>query len=108
MRRAVTFLILMPLVGCAAHRSKTVEVSQPLVFRDRAPAAAMVFDAPVARPLPTEALARLYRDPAAFVGYDDTIVTYTVVRTDDRQYLFDNFNDFERQTLSAKVSVSYR
>lgn len=104
----VAVLFLTTLAGCAADRSKPVEATQPLVFRRPAPAAALAFDAPTGLVLSYQALARDYRDPAAYVGYDDIVTTYSYTLTDDRQYLFDNFNDFERRVISARTSVSYR
>ncbi len=107
--RAVFILLMLPLaVGCANQSTRKAEPTRTFAPTPAAPAAALAFDTPIAGELPYQMLAREYRSPAAYVGYDETIFTYSYTSTNDRQRLFDDFNHYERQVMSAKVSVSYR
>ena len=96
-------------VGCASSKKKQSEPAPPPAVAQLAkPSAALAFDPPAAYPLPEEVLARDFRERNAYVGYDQTIATFSYVRTDDRQRLFDKFNDFERRAVSRRSTVSYR
>jgi hypothetical protein len=101
----MTLLVLTTAIGCASQRNRK-ESTAP-VARIAAPAAALAFDLP-AGGMPEFAFNRPLRDPVAFVGFDGPIVTYSYIRTDDRQYIYDAFNDYERRSLSTRVGVSFR
>lgn len=104
--RSLLLVVLASLaVGCASRREKPAPAA---VAQLATPGAALAFDPPAAYPLPEFALARNDRDRQAYVGFDQTIVTYSYVETDDRQYLYDRFNDFERRAYSGRSTVSYR
>jgi len=105
--RCLAAIVLIGLtLGCSATRHKNAPPA-PVAQRS-APAAALAFDGPVNGTLPEYALDRPSRDPVAYVGYDLSIVIYSYTRTDDRQYLFDQFNDYDRQAYSTRIGVSYR
>ena len=106
MRSVVLIALLGLTVGCASNRQKSVAPAP--VAQLTAPSAALAFDGPMTGALPEYALNRPGREGGAYVGYDETIVTWSYTRTDDRQYLFDDFNDYDRRAYSARVGVSYR
>jgi len=99
-------------VGCASQSAKpqAAESTAVLVSYSTSRAGALVFDPPVAQDQPKVELAREDRTPGVFMGYDETIATYHVVRFDDRQANdFGVNNDrFERRSISYRVGVNYR
>ncbi|HEV7298606.1 MAG TPA: hypothetical protein VGN72_04515 [Tepidisphaeraceae bacterium] len=107
MRSLAVILSLGLITGCASHRDKTTAPPPPVAQLSQ-PSAALAFDVPGMQPLPEYVFARDLRQHAAYVGFDTAITTYAYVRTDDRQYIYDRFTDFERQAVSAKMWVSTR
>jgi hypothetical protein len=87
---------------------------------DAVPAAALVFDPPVARQEPPLQLSRQGRATEAFVGYEQGIVEYHYVRVDDRQRTGAGWDRgfgvgwgawgdrYERRAVSERFGVRYR
>ena len=106
MRGLAVIMSLLLVTGCASKSKKNAP--PPPVAQLSQPSAALAFDVPGVMPVPEFVFGRDFREHAAYVGYDEAIVTYAYVRTDDRQYIYDRFTDFERQAVSAKTWVSVR
>jgi hypothetical protein len=116
------------LCGCAAPAARNREGSDRgparlAVYRERAsrPAAALVFSPPLLQDSPPLELARDARQPAAFVGYPESVAEYFYVRWDDRQSGGEGSgfgfrggggggwgDRYERRAISEKVGVLYR
>jgi hypothetical protein len=116
--------------GCATHvrdRSAPGRVTAPVPADsdygryEAVPAAALVFTPPVVRQEPPLDLSREGRATEAFVGYEQGIVEYHYVRTDDRQRAGDGWNRgwgwgshgghgdrYERRAVTERVGVRYR
>jgi hypothetical protein len=105
MRELALLAVASLVLGCASKKSTSIPAP---VAQLAQPSAALAFDPPVAYLLPEYVLARNFRQQAAYVGYDQTITTFSYIETDDRQYHFDKFNDFERRAYSGRSTVSYR
>lgn len=105
MRCVLAMALLVLTVGCASQAP--VEPPAP-VAQLAAPAASLAFDAPAGGVVPEYVWNRDGRGPEAYVGFDESTITYSFIQTDDRQYLFDKFNDYDRRVYSTRVGVSYR
>jgi hypothetical protein len=106
MRVGVPILLLLGIMGCASQHADVEK--PPAVAQLARPAGALAFDPPVSLQLADEVLARGPRQPAAFVGYDETSIVYSYIQTDDRQILFDRFNHYDRRAIITRLGVSYR
>ena len=105
MRVLALLVVASSIVGCASKRPAPVPAP---VAQLAQPSAALAFDPPAGYPLPDYVLARGERQDRAYVGYDQTIMTFSHVETYDRQYHYDRFNDFERRAYSGRSTISYR
>ena len=116
--------------GCATHVCERVardQNSAPVAViaetgeYEAVPAAALVFTPPVVRQEPPLDLSRAGRATEAFVGYEQGIVEYHYVRTDDRQRSGDGWNRtwgwgsfgghgdrYERRAVTERIGVRYR
>jgi hypothetical protein len=102
-------LILGLAIASAGCTSSGARVSAE---RDRiAPpppaAAALAFTPPVTFDGPDLDLSRDGRGPAAISGYEETVVSTTWVRQDDRQRWgrWGDYSQFERRSISTTVTV---
>jgi hypothetical protein len=117
------------LFGCAAPAARSHDTSDPhpaqlAVYRERAsrPAAALVFSPPLLQDTAPLELSRDDRQPAAFMGYPESVAEFFYVRWDDRQAGGNGSSGFgfrggggsgwgdryERRAISEKVGVLYR
>lgn len=117
----VLSMVLLLASGCATnHKKKTnapldgpkqESTTRPAALHYQPSAAgSLVFDPPVTLGAPALDLSREYRNPDAFVAYDAGFITYTYVRTEDRQMGdgSNRYDRYDRRAISTKVGVSYR
>jgi hypothetical protein len=134
---ALAAFLITTVVGCASHQSPVVRTSTTeatlasttvpataLVVPERRPmpAVALAFDPPVPAPEVAIDLSRSERQPQAFLGYDEGVVEFFSIRTDDRQYGSlgihsggsgyggygsGSSDNFEREAISVKSGVRY-
>ena len=127
---AACALALAWTTGCATHVRERVardrDAARVAVEADSGeyeavPAAALVFTPPVVRQEPPLDLSRAGRATEAFVGYEQGIVEYHYVRTDDRQRSGDGWSRtwgwgssggygdrYERRAVTERIGVRYR
>lgn len=101
-------VLLLTAVGCAARSDKKASgVAMLRPTYQEAPAAALVFDAPVTLGEPAVFLPRDQRTLGAFVGFEELTTTYHYLRTDDRDSN-DGSDWYVRRSVSERIGVSYR
>jgi hypothetical protein len=106
MRQATMLILLAGLSGCAAGRPASMAKPVCLSYA-QSPSAALVFDPPASLYAPRLDLSREGRQPAAFVGFDETTTTSFYTRSDDQQNP-NGSNRLFRQAISEKTGISYR
>ena len=122
MRVGAAIFIAVALTGCASQvtrsRAHFTQVPEPRHYEEST-ASALVFDPPVAYGEPALELSREDRIPSAFVAFDEPIITYYWIHTDDWQGSdwgsgacggrYGLIGDcFQRRAVIDKVGVSYR
>jgi len=100
-------VVLMLLAGGCAVRAPHGQAGGPDGPIDR-PAAALVFDPPVASGEVALDLWRDRREPSAFVAWDDLSTTWFYLRIDDRFTDNRDMDRYVRRAVIEKVGVSYR
>lgn len=109
MKAAVALVGLGLLAGCASQRPAqpahpVTPMSTPVVPGS---SSALLFDPPLARLTPPLNLDRTGRDPAAFVGFEQTTTSSYDVWTYNNEST-DGCDDFNRATLVDKVGTLSR
>jgi hypothetical protein len=125
-RLLIAGCLLLPLVGCAARshqvtHSASVDAAPSTAAAEAAPltaaaeedyesavATALAFELPEAKYGPPLELARRGRQASAFLGFDESVVDFYAVRTDDRQRENVKYDRYERRAVSVRSGVRYR
>jgi hypothetical protein len=106
MIRRLLFILALGATGCVASKQQA-QAPAPAEF-DSASASALAFDTPVTADYPLLGLARAGREPAAFAGYQDSVVEYFSVWSDDHRSNDPWCNTVDRESVSVKTGVRYR
>jgi hypothetical protein len=105
MIRRLLLTLALCATGCAASKQ---QAQAPAPEFDSASASALAFDTPVQPEYPLLGLAREGREPQAFAGYQDSVMEFFAVWSDDHRSN-DPWNaSFDRESVSVKTGVRYR
>lgn len=100
-------LLLCGLTACTSVEHNRSQADLELRAAHQTAAGALVFDPPITQGQPPLMLARADREPGAFIGYQNTVMTWFYQRHDDWQ--MDGYPDqYNQRAISVRVGVRYR
>ncbi len=109
MKLTLAIVGLIAFAGCASKAPSAAVERQRLdsAYSERV-GGALALVPPVALDRPTLFLWRDQRQAAAFAGFEQTTLTYSYVRWDDRQTQDGRDDRFTRRAISESFGVSWR